>query len=50
MLADFVTQMLEGVDLERYSVIVPIICGFILILTIGVVFRSLITIFNTFFK
>lgn len=50
MLTDFVIQMLEGVDLVKYDFLVPLISSVILILCLGVAFRSLLTIFNIFFK
>lgn len=50
MLTEFVTQMLDGLDLVKYDFLVPIVCCVILILSISLLFRSLITIFNTFFK
>lgn len=50
MLVDFVTSMLDGIDLDTYDFLVPIICTVIIILCLGVTFRALLTIFNLFFK
>lgn len=50
MLSDFVVSMLDGIDLEQYGFLVPLICSVIIILCLGVTFRALLTIFNIFFK
>ncbi len=50
MLVEFVTSMLDGIDLVKYDFIVPIICSVIIILCLGVTFRALLTIFNIFFR
>lgn len=50
MLTDFVIEMLDGVDLVKYDFLVPLISSVIIILCLGVTFRSLLTIFNIFFK
>lgn len=50
MLYDFVVSLLDGIDLVKYDYLVPLICSDIIILCLGVTFRSLLTIFNIFFK
>ena len=48
-LYEYVVYLLAGVDLEKFDFIVPMIISFIIVLSIGVTFRSLLTIFNQFF-
>lgn len=47
---DFVVEMLYGVDLERFDFLPALIVSVIIILCIGVTFRTLITIFNNLSK
>lgn len=49
-LYDFVVEMLDGVDLERFDFLPALIVSVIIILCIGVTFRTLITIFNNLSK
>lgn len=46
---DYVCSLLEGVDLNRFSLLPAFIIAFIIILCIGVLFRALMSIFNVFF-
>lgn len=50
MLYDYVVSLLEGIDLERFDYLAPMIVSIIIVLCLGVTFRALLTIFNTFFR
>lgn len=50
MLYQYVISLLDGIDLERYDFLAPMIVSIIIVLCLGVTFRSLLTIFNTFFN
>ena len=50
MLYDYVVELLQGLDLEKYDYLVPVIMGFLVILSLGVTFKALILIFNSFFS
>lgn len=47
---DFVVEMLDGVDLERFDFLPAFIVSFIIILCVCVTFRALITIFTNLSK
>lgn len=46
----YVVSLLDGVDLVKYDFLVPLIMGIIIVLCLGVTFRALLTIFNSFFR
>lgn len=46
----YVIMLLDGVDLEKYDFLPALIISVIIILCLGVTFRSLLTIFNSFFR
>lgn len=50
MLYSYVLSLLEGIDLDRYGYLPVLIVGIIIVLCLGVTFRALLTIFNTFFR
>lgn len=47
---EYVVSLLEGIDLVKYDFLPALIMTVIIILCLGVTFRSLLTIFNSFFK
>ena len=47
---DFVVEMLDGVDLDRFDFLPALIVSVIIILCIGVTFRALFTIFTNLSK
>jgi len=49
-LVDFVIACLEGLDLERFDLLVPFITSFIIILIAGLSVRALMGIFDIFFS
>ena len=50
MLYEYVVSLLEGIDLDRFYYLPPMIVSSIIVLCLGVTFRALLTIFNTFFR
>lgn len=50
MLYGYVVSLLEGIDLEKFDYLAPMIVSLLIVLCLGVTFRSLLTIFNTFFR
>lgn len=49
-LYSYVVSLFEGVDLDRYDFLVPLIMTIIIVLSLGVTYRALLTIFNSFFR
>lgn len=50
MLYSYVVSLLEGVNLEQFDFLPALIVGIIIVLCLGVTFRALLTIFNSFFR
>lgn len=49
MLSEFVAFCLEGIDLDKYHFLVPLITSFIIIVTVALVLRAIMGIFDIFF-
>lgn len=49
-LYSYVVSLLDGVDLDKFDFLVPLIMCIIIVLSLGVTFRALLTIFNKFFS
>lgn len=49
-LYDFVVGLLDGVDLQRFDFLPALIVSVLIILCLVVTFRTLLTIFNHFFR
>lgn len=48
--SQYVEYLLQGVDLERFDYLVPLISGLLIVTAIGITYRALLAVFNTFFK
>ena len=48
-IAQFIESLLVGVDLERFDYLVPLLSGVLIVTSIGLTYRALLAVFNTFF-
>lgn len=49
MLVEFLTSLLSGVDLVRFDFLVPLLAAFIIIVSCGLLFRTMLALFDVFF-